>query len=96
MQNACELGMIMVVRNVQIRNVPDRVHRVLVRRAKQEGRSLQEYLLSLVTEHAGRPTMQEWIARVESRSGGRVGGQEAVDAIHEARREREEQMDRWS
>ena len=85
MQNACKLGMIMVVRNVQIRNVPDRVHRVLVRRAKQEGRSLQEYLLKLLADSADQPTVEEVLRRAARDSEGTVGLEQAAKLLREDR-----------
>lgn len=44
MHNACS-SMMDVPKNIQIRNVPDDVHRVLTERAAAVGQSLQEYLL---------------------------------------------------
>ena len=52
---------------IQIRNVPDALHRKLKARAALEGRSLSEYLLETITEAAARPTMREWLAQVASR-----------------------------
>ena len=40
----------MMPRNVQVKNVPDDVHRVLRQRAAAAGQSLQEYLLGELTE----------------------------------------------
>jgi len=59
------------MKNVQIRNVPDRTHHVLRRRAADSGKSLQEYLLALMNEFARRPTVEEVLARAGGRSGGR-------------------------
>ncbi|MGH2684018.1 MAG: FitA-like ribbon-helix-helix domain-containing protein [Actinomycetota bacterium] len=73
------------MRNVQIRNVPDRVHRVLVRRARERGQSLQEYMLELLEGETSQPTMEEWIRRVESRTGGKIGLEEAARIIREER-----------
>ena len=52
---------------IQIRNVPDALHRKLKARAALEGRSLSEYLLETITEAAARPTMRERLAQVASR-----------------------------
>ncbi|MGH2692003.1 MAG: FitA-like ribbon-helix-helix domain-containing protein [Actinomycetota bacterium] len=73
------------MKNVQVRNVPERVHKVLRRRAAEAGQSLQEYLLQLLEESARRLTMQEWIERVAKHSGGRVGLKEAARIIREDR-----------
>jgi plasmid stability protein len=65
---------------VQIKNVPTDVHRVLRRRAAEAGQSQQEYLLTLLTDNARRPTLREVLARVEARSGGRLPTSFAVEA----------------
>lgn len=53
---------------IQIRNVPDNVHRTLKSRAALAGMSLSDYLLKELREVAARPTLEEMIARLESRS----------------------------
>lgn len=78
MHNAC-------MKNVQVRNVPERVHRVLRRRAEEAGQSLQEYLLQLLETEAGRPTMKEFLDRVSKRAGGTFTTDEVVRAIREDR-----------
>jgi antitoxin FitA len=72
---------------IQVKNVPDEVHRVLKHRAVEEGQSLQEYLLAKLTEDTSKPTMKEWIRRIESRpdSGARVSFDEVVQIIREDR-----------
>jgi plasmid stability protein len=52
---------------VQIRNVPDAVHRKLKARAALMGMSLSEYLLRELTRLAERPTIEEWRQRLASR-----------------------------
>jgi plasmid stability protein len=54
-------------RMIQIRNVPDEVHRALKVRAAQLGMSLSDYLLSEVREIAERPTLQEMVERLRGR-----------------------------
>jgi len=46
-------------RMIQIRNVPDALHRKLKARAALEGTSLSEYLLREVAQAAERPTVAE-------------------------------------
>jgi len=53
---------------IQIRNVPDALHRRLKARAALAGMSLSDYLLSEIRELAERPTMEELRARLERRS----------------------------
>lgn len=61
-----------VMKAIQIRNVPEPVHAILQRRAEAAGQSMQEYLLLLVSEHAGAPTLAEWLEEAGSDSGGRL------------------------
>ncbi len=50
---------------IQIRNVPDELHRDLKVRAARTGMTLSDYLLAELRALAVRPTMQEWLARSE-------------------------------
>jgi plasmid stability protein len=52
---------------IQIRNVPDEVHRALKVRAAREGTSLSELLLREITKVAERPTLEEFFQRVRQR-----------------------------
>ncbi len=49
---------------IQIKNVPDEVHEVLVRRAQAASKSLQQYTLQLLTEDAGRQRMADLFERM--------------------------------
>ncbi len=53
---------------IQIRNVPDALHRRLKSRAALAGMSLSDYLLNELREVAERPTLEELRARLQSRS----------------------------
>jgi len=53
---------------IQIRNVPDVLHRRLKARAALAGMSLSDYLLSEIREVAERPTLEELRARLSRRS----------------------------
>jgi plasmid stability protein len=50
---------------IQIRNVPDDVHRTVKMRAAAEGLSLSEYLLRQIERSAKRPTMDEVLERAK-------------------------------
>jgi plasmid stability protein len=52
---------------VQIRDLPEPVHRKLKSRAAASGTSLSEYLRSLLAREAARPTPQELAARIAAR-----------------------------
>jgi plasmid stability protein len=53
---------------IQIRNVPDALHRRLKARAALAGMSLSDYLLSEIRDAADRPTLDELRSRLERRS----------------------------
>ena len=52
---------------IQIRSVPDEVHRRLKAQAAMAGMSLSDYLLAEVRRMAERPTREELRARLASR-----------------------------
>lgn len=52
---------------VQIRNVPDELHRRLKARAALAGMSISEYLLRELERSLERPTREELLARLQSR-----------------------------
>ncbi len=54
-------------RMVQIRNVPDTLHRRLKSRALDSGQTLSDYLLAELERLAARPTREEMLARLHSR-----------------------------
>jgi plasmid stability protein len=49
---------------IQIRNVPDALHRTLKARAAEAGMSLSDYLLAEVRRVAERPTVAQMRARL--------------------------------
>jgi plasmid stability protein len=53
---------------IQIRNVPDPLHRKLKVRAAMAGTSLSDYLLAEIGRIAAVPTREEMLARLHSRS----------------------------
>jgi plasmid stability protein len=57
---------------VQIRNVPDDVHRRLKARAALAGMSLSEYLLAELKRSLERPTREEILGRLSQRRPVRV------------------------
>jgi plasmid stability protein len=54
---------------IQIRNVPDALHRRLKARAALAGKSLSDYLLDEIRVVAELPTLEELRARLEGRAG---------------------------
>lgn len=53
---------------IQVRNVPDDIHRRLKSRAALAGMSLSDYLLDELRQIAERPTLDELRARLDARS----------------------------
>src|SRR3972149_5902103 len=52
---------------VQIRNVPDTLHRKLKVRAADSGQTLSDYLLAELVRLAARPPREQVLARIHSR-----------------------------
>jgi len=59
-----------VSKTIQVRNVPDEVHRALRMRAAAAGQSLSGYVLGELERVAARPPVAEVLARAGSRRGG--------------------------
>jgi plasmid stability protein len=55
-------------RLIQIRNVPDKLHRRLKARAALAGLSLSDYILAEIATLADRPTREELAERLAQRS----------------------------
>lgn len=53
---------------IQVRNVPDPLHRTLKARAANAGMSLSDYLLDELREIAERPTLAEFRVRLHGRA----------------------------
>lgn len=71
--------------SIQVKNVPDDVHRTMRRRAAMKGMSLQEYLLARLTADARSPSVEEVLGEVGLRSGGEVPIAAAVAAVRSDR-----------
>lgn len=71
---------------IQIRNVPDDLHRALKVRAAREGRTLSDLILSDLPRLADKPSPEDVMARIRSRSS--VGGPPASELIAEERARR--------
>lgn len=55
-------------RMIQVRNVPDALHRTLKIRAAMAGVSLSDYLLAAIRQLADRPTLGELRERLHGRT----------------------------
>ncbi len=54
-------------RMIQLRNVPDEIHKVLKARAALAGKSLSDYLIAEIQRHAEHPTVDELRRRLRAR-----------------------------
>jgi plasmid stability protein len=77
---------------IQIRNVPDELHRDLKIRAAREGISMSELILRDLPRIAHRPTLGEVQARIRAR-GPIEGFGSGADLVRESREERIAQLD---
>jgi hypothetical protein len=69
---------------VQLRNVPERLHRELVRRARAQGLTLTEYIRALLEREVAPLRASEVFDRIERRPPVRVGCR-AADLVREER-----------
>lgn len=74
-----------MARMIQIRNVPEELHRQLKARSAMAGMSLSDYLLNEVRQLVERPTRDELRARLAGRSATRP----PVSLARAVRQERE-------
>ena len=51
--------------NLLIRNVDAKTHDELKQRAAAEGLSVQQYVARVLTAHTSRPSMHEWLRRLD-------------------------------
>lgn len=70
---------------IQLRNVPDGLHRSLKARAALAGMSLSDYLIEEIKEIAGKPTLAELRERLHQRRP--VSAQ--IETAHLVREERD-------
>ena len=76
---------------LQIRNVPDAVHRTLRVRAAEAGLSLSDYLLKEVVRVAARSDVAEALERSATFVPG-LSTRSIVNAVRQGRRERETEL----
>lgn len=71
---------------LQIRNVPDDLHRALKARAAREGTTMSELVLRELPRVAHRPSSEQVLARIRRRAP--VGGPAAAELIGDERAHR--------
>jgi hypothetical protein len=72
------------MKTIQVRNVPDDVHRELRTRAASAGVSLSDFALAELERVARRPPVADLLARARDRSGGAEAGA-IVEAVRSGR-----------
>ncbi|MEU8517792.1 antitoxin [Kitasatospora sp. NPDC048722] len=73
---------------ITIREVPDSILETLKIKAAQGGKSLQAYLLDLVTREAATPTLAEMMSRLDRETRSEVSTADILSAIDEGRERR--------
>jgi plasmid stability protein len=71
---------------IQLRNVTERVHSELQRRASRDGKSLSAYIIDILEREVSRPTLVDWLDSIKARGPIDIG-EPAAEAIRAERRE---------
>ncbi len=74
---------------IQVRNVPERLHRQLTRRARARGLTLTDYIQGILEREVARPPSEEVFERIAARPPVQLG-RPAAALIREERSERED------
>ena len=72
---------------IQVRNVPERLHRELKRRAKLRGQTLTDYIQGILRREVRRPDPQDVLERILRHEPVELHGVTAAELIREERRE---------
>ena len=70
---------------IQVRNVPDELHRELKMRAAAAGMSMSDYIKKELTRANEKDSWEEIFARAKARGPSRMSTREVVDIIREHR-----------
>ncbi|MFB7128138.1 antitoxin [Kitasatospora xanthocidica] len=73
---------------ITIREVPDPILDTLKLKAAQAGKSLQAYLLDLVTREAATPSLAEMMTRLDREARTEISTADILSAIDEGRERR--------
>jgi plasmid stability protein len=73
---------------IQVRNVPDRLHRELVKRAKRRGQTLTRYVQDILEREVSRPPADEVFDWIEASEPVRLGVA-AAELVRAERADRE-------
>lgn len=70
---------------IQVRNVPDRLHKELIRRARSRGQTLTEFIEEILEREVARPPREEVFERIAKQEPIDIGIS-AAELIREGRR----------
>jgi hypothetical protein len=76
---------------IQVKNVPQRMHSELRRRADQEGLTIRDYVLKLIEKDQRLPSKRDWLDRVAELEPVDVS-QSAAEVVREGREERSREL----
>ncbi len=79
------VNVVHMTKMIQLRNVPERVHRTLKARAAGAGMSLSDYIKRDLEEAAARPTLEEIDARVGARGRSNLRTETVITSLREVR-----------
>ena len=82
----CEPGR--MAKMIQVRNVPDKLHRELTKRAKARGQTLTDFIQDVLEREVARPPAHEVFERIAKRAPVNLG-RSAAQMIREERAARE-------
>lgn len=85
--SATPLNVVRMSKMIQIRNVPDEVHRTIKMRAAAEGLSLSDYVKRDLEELAQQATIEDVFARARARGSSGLTAEEIVAIQREHRGE---------
>lgn len=76
---------------LQVKNLPDELHRALAARAREQGLSMSGYVTRLLRRDLSRPTITEWVAerRAEALPARQI---DVVGALEDVRGEDDEDL----
>jgi antitoxin FitA len=83
----------MKTRMIQIRHVPEDVHRRLTERAKREGMSLSDYLRRELTLISEKLSWDELFEEIDRDGPVLLGDVDTVETIRQGREERDRELD---
>jgi hypothetical protein len=78
---------------IQVRSVPDKLHRELLRRAKKRGQTLTDYIQQILEREVARPPAEDVFERIARRTPVNVS-RPISEIIREERERRDEHLER--